>query len=93
MTAHAADSSIIFASLEQTDGQIIAVKYDANGQGMLLGQVFSGGARRARCSRRARSYWSQTYVSLYIYLSRVRLFGSAYLMNPFLTMSFRRPKD
>ena len=43
LTPHPNDSSIIFAGLEQTDGKIVAVKYDDKGHGTLLGSVSSGG--------------------------------------------------
>lgn len=43
LTPHPKDPSIVFAGLEQTDGKIVAVKFDDEGHGTLLGSVSSGG--------------------------------------------------
>ena len=43
LTPHSSDPSVIFAGIEQTDGQIVAVKYDETGRGNLLGRTSSGG--------------------------------------------------
>ena len=43
LTAHPSDPSVVFTGIEQTDGQIVTVKFDKNGQGTILGSVSSGG--------------------------------------------------
>ena len=43
LARHPLDASIIFTGLEETDGKIVAVKYDDKGHGTLLGSVSSGG--------------------------------------------------
>ncbi|KAI0941504.1 hypothetical protein AcW1_003379 [Taiwanofungus camphoratus] len=44
ITPHPTDPSLIFTGLEQSDGKIIAVKYDKEGRGMVVGEAPSGGA-------------------------------------------------
>ncbi|GJE98198.1 lactonase [Phanerochaete sordida] len=43
LARHPQDASIIFTGLEETDGKIVAVKYDDKGHGTVLGSVSSGG--------------------------------------------------
>ncbi|KAK7051192.1 hypothetical protein VNI00_004692 [Paramarasmius palmivorus] len=43
ITAHPADSSLIFACLEQSGGTILAFKYDENGNGTVVASAPSGG--------------------------------------------------
>lgn len=40
---HPSDSSIVFAGLEQPEGEVATVKFDKDGQGTVLGKVKSGG--------------------------------------------------
>ena len=42
------DRSVVFTGLEQSDGQIVAVKFDENGQGSIITTTPSGG--RDPCS-------------------------------------------
>lgn len=44
ITPHPTDGSLVFAGLEQPDGKVVVVKYKADGQGTLIGEVPSGGA-------------------------------------------------
>lgn len=44
LTPLPSDPTVILAGLEQTDGQIVAVKYNQKGQGTLVGSAPSGGA-------------------------------------------------
>lgn len=44
LAAHPSDPSIVFAGIEQTEGEIVVVKFDEGGRGSLLGRVSSGGA-------------------------------------------------
>lgn len=44
LAAHPTDPSVVFAGIEQTEGEIVAVKFDEAGHGSLLGRVSSGGA-------------------------------------------------
>lgn len=43
ITFHPQDRSLIFTGLEQSDGKIVAVKYNAEGKGEVVGKVSSGG--------------------------------------------------
>ncbi|KAK1231937.1 hypothetical protein PQX77_004930 [Marasmius sp. AFHP31] len=43
ITPHPKDPSLIFTGLEQTDGRVIAIKYDADGVGKVVAQASSGG--------------------------------------------------
>jgi len=38
------DHSLVFAGLEQTEGKIVAVKYDESGNGSVVAEISSGGA-------------------------------------------------
>lgn len=44
LTPHPKDRSIVFTGIEQSDGKIVALKYDAEGRGAVIGEVPSGGA-------------------------------------------------
>ncbi|KAI0343594.1 putative isomerase YbhE [Trametopsis cervina] len=44
VTSLPSDPSVIFTGLEQSDGKIVALKYDGNGQGTIIGSAPSGGA-------------------------------------------------
>lgn len=44
LTSHPKDRSLVFTGLEQSDGQIVAVKFDQKGQGTVVGSTPSGGA-------------------------------------------------
>ena len=44
LTRHPTDRSLIFTGLEQSNGQIVAVKYDKKGHGTIVGIVPGGGA-------------------------------------------------
>jgi 6-phosphogluconolactonase (cycloisomerase 2 family) len=44
ITSHPSDPTFIFTALEQSDGKIIALKYDKKGQGKIVTTVPSGGA-------------------------------------------------
>ncbi|KAJ7180594.1 Lactonase, 7-bladed beta-propeller-domain-containing protein [Mycena filopes] len=41
---HPSDRSLVFAGLEQTDGKVVAIKYDASGNGTVVAEAPSGGA-------------------------------------------------
>ncbi|KAJ7623281.1 Lactonase, 7-bladed beta-propeller-domain-containing protein [Roridomyces roridus] len=42
---HPQDPSLVFAAIEQTEGKIVAVKYDpSSGNGAIVGEIASGGA-------------------------------------------------
>ncbi|KAJ6493624.1 Lactonase, 7-bladed beta-propeller-domain-containing protein [Mycena vitilis] len=41
---HPSDHSLVFAGLEQTDGKVVAVKYDGSGNGTVVAEAPSGGA-------------------------------------------------
>jgi len=43
ITFHPQDKSLVFAGLEQDEGKIVAIKYDASGEGSIVGQSSSGG--------------------------------------------------
>lgn len=43
ITPHPKDRSLIFTGLEQSDGQIVAVKFDQRGHGTIAGTAPSGG--------------------------------------------------
>ncbi len=43
VTPHPSDSSVIFAGVEQSDGWIVALKFNAQGQGTILQDISSGG--------------------------------------------------
>ena len=43
ITPHPKDKSLIFTGLEQSDGQIVAVKFDQKGHGTIVGSASSGG--------------------------------------------------
>lgn len=44
ITAHPTDASLVFTGIEQADGKIVAMKYDSQGRGTMVGQVSSLGA-------------------------------------------------
>ena len=44
ITFYPGDHSLVFAGLEQTDGRIVAVKYDKAGKGTVVAETSSGGA-------------------------------------------------
>ncbi|KAH9851144.1 putative isomerase YbhE [Lenzites betulinus] len=44
LTPHPKDRSIVFTGIEQSDGKIVALKFDAEGRGAVIGEVPSGGA-------------------------------------------------
>ncbi|KAI0827778.1 putative isomerase YbhE [Trametes gibbosa] len=44
LTPHPKDRSIVFTGLEQSDGKIVALKYDAEGRGAVIGETPSEGA-------------------------------------------------
>ncbi|KAJ6518720.1 Lactonase, 7-bladed beta-propeller-domain-containing protein [Mycena sanguinolenta] len=44
ITFHPSDQSLVFAGLEQTEGKIVAVKYDDSGKGAVVAEASSGGA-------------------------------------------------
>ena len=45
ITHHPNDPTLIFAGLEQTEGKVVAVKFDnQNGEGRIVGGASSGGA-------------------------------------------------
>lgn len=44
ITPHPKDRSIVYTGLEQSDGKIIALKYDEEGRGTVIGQITSEGA-------------------------------------------------
>jgi 6-phosphogluconolactonase (cycloisomerase 2 family) len=45
ITQHPNDHTLIFAALEQTEGKVVAVKFDEeNGKGRIVGEASSGGA-------------------------------------------------
>ncbi|KAF8916889.1 Lactonase, 7-bladed beta-propeller-domain-containing protein [Mucidula mucida] len=43
LTAYPGDKSLVFTCLEQQDGAILALRYDAEGKGEVIGRVPSGG--------------------------------------------------
>ena len=43
ITPHPKDKSLIFGGLEQSDGQIVVVKFDQKGHGTIVGSTSSGG--------------------------------------------------
>ncbi|THH18333.1 hypothetical protein EW146_g2642 [Bondarzewia mesenterica] len=43
ITPHPEDPSVVFAGLEQTDGRVVVLKYDEQGQGKVIGEFSSGG--------------------------------------------------
>lgn len=43
ITPHPDDASIVFTGLEDTVGKIVALKYDEDGKGTILGEIESGG--------------------------------------------------
>ena len=44
ITPHPKDQSLVFTGLEQSNGQIVAVKFDQKGHGTIVGSSPSGGA-------------------------------------------------
>ncbi|KAI0048625.1 putative isomerase YbhE [Auriscalpium vulgare] len=44
IVTHPDDPSLVFTGLEQADGRILALKYDAEGRGTVVGSISSGGA-------------------------------------------------
>ncbi|EIW54158.1 putative isomerase YbhE [Trametes versicolor FP-101664 SS1] len=44
ITPHPKDKSIVYTGLEQSDGKIVALKYDAEGRGTVIGEIPSEGA-------------------------------------------------
>ena len=43
ITPHPKDSTLIFTGLEQDDGQILAIKFDQKGHGVVVGRAPSAG--------------------------------------------------
>ncbi|OBZ69776.1 6-phosphogluconolactonase [Grifola frondosa] len=43
ITRHPTDTSLIFTGLEQPDGKVVALRYDAEGRGTIVGEAPSGG--------------------------------------------------
>ncbi|TFY79124.1 hypothetical protein EWM64_g4889, partial [Hericium alpestre] len=43
ITPHPTDSSVVFTGLEQADGRVVVLKYDAAGKGVVIGAISSGG--------------------------------------------------
>ncbi|KAI0774922.1 putative isomerase YbhE [Trametes elegans] len=43
ITPHPTDQTIIFTGTEQTDGKVVALKYDEQGRGTVVGEIPSGG--------------------------------------------------
>ncbi|KAJ7252725.1 Lactonase, 7-bladed beta-propeller-domain-containing protein [Mycena haematopus] len=41
---HPSDHSLVFAGLEQTEGKVVAIKYDDSGNGTVVAETSSGGA-------------------------------------------------
>ncbi|KAK7012260.1 3-carboxy-cis,cis-mucoante lactonizing enzyme [Favolaschia claudopus] len=41
---HPSDPSLVFAGLEQTEGKVVAIKYDEHGNGTVVAETTSGGA-------------------------------------------------
>jgi 6-phosphogluconolactonase (cycloisomerase 2 family) len=44
LTVHPSDPSLVFTGLEQREGVVVALKYDKDGNGTIVGQIPSGGA-------------------------------------------------
>lgn len=44
ITPHPGNPGIWFVALEQEDGRVVAIKYDEEGKGNIVGEVSSGGA-------------------------------------------------
>ncbi|CAL1711668.1 unnamed protein product [Somion occarium] len=44
LTPHPKDLSLVFAGVEQSDGKIVALKFDESGKGIIVGELPSGGA-------------------------------------------------
>ena len=44
LTVHPSDPSLIFTGLENLEGVVVALKYDNDGNGTIVGQIPSGGA-------------------------------------------------
>lgn len=44
LTPHPKDLSLVFAGVEQSDGKIVALKFDDSGKGIIVGELPSGGA-------------------------------------------------
>ncbi|KDQ28439.1 hypothetical protein PLEOSDRAFT_167761 [Pleurotus ostreatus PC15] len=44
VTSHPDDASLVFTGLEQSEGVVLAVKFDDKGEGKVVGRVSSGGA-------------------------------------------------
>jgi hypothetical protein len=44
LTVHPSDPSLIFTGLENLEGVVVALKYDKDGNGTIVGQIPSGGA-------------------------------------------------
>ncbi len=44
LTPHPKDKSIVYTGLEQSDGKIVALKYDEEGRGTVIGEIPSEGA-------------------------------------------------
>jgi hypothetical protein len=76
LAPHPTDPSIVFAGLEQTDGQIVAVKFDKHGHGAVLGHVPSGGGSPctllATDSELLIGNVCRSVCSLFIYLTQSR---------------------
>ncbi|TFY63937.1 hypothetical protein EVG20_g6120 [Dentipellis fragilis] len=43
ITPHPHEPSVVFTGLEQENGRVVVLKYDANGVGTILGEISSGG--------------------------------------------------
>ena len=44
LTVHPSDPFLIFTGLENLEGVVVALKYDNNDNGTIVGQILSGGA-------------------------------------------------
>ncbi|KZT72346.1 putative isomerase YbhE [Daedalea quercina L-15889] len=44
VTPHPTDPSLVFTGLEQEEGKVLVIKYDAQGKGTVVGEASSGGA-------------------------------------------------
>lgn len=44
VTSHPDDASLVFTGLEQSEGVVLAIKFDDKGEGKVVGRVSSGGA-------------------------------------------------
>ena len=44
VTSHPSDPSIVFTALEQAEGKVVTLKFDAAGKGAIIGNTSSGGA-------------------------------------------------